>query len=254
MTAAHLDAAASVPRARSSRPAGTATDAAGVRRRLKRWLGQLADMGVQLAIRVRDCRANRRAQDGAAGTPAPMAAGPGRIDLTLARDLVARALRWTGALCDRLAAEVAAAKAALKLENRAREPAERLDDWTERDDDASWIDSTLRRMRPPAEAPAPDPCIDGLPTGEVVEQICIDLGIVAVLFRSAALGEQIAAVAAEAHALLGGAGQPWTAPPIPPAEHPAADEQQAKWQNIGRQILAAVIAPVAAPVAVPDTG
>jgi hypothetical protein len=250
------DNAASAPRAPRSRPRGVSE--AGVRRRLKRWLGQLADIGTQLARRVRDGIAHQRAQGAASGTSTV-----GGIDLTLAHDLVARALRWSGALCVRLAAETAAAKAASKLENRWREPPERLNDWDERDDDVSWIGSMIRRAHKArlagasaAEAPAPegriDGCIDGLATGEVVEQICIDLGIVAVLFRHAVLGRRIEAVAAEAHALLGGAGRPWTAPPLPPVLHPAADRQRTQWQDIGRQILAFVFVP--APAALADTG
>ncbi len=246
----------SAPQARSSRPVGPAT----IRRRLKRWLGRLVDIGVELATGVRCRAACWRAQGGGVGTS--MAGGPGRVDLMLARGLVERALRWSGALCERLAAEAQAAKAARKLENLWREPPERLNDWDEGGDDLDWVDAKLRRLSkgPPAEVPPPDPCIEGMPTGEVVEQICVDLGIVAVLFRNAALGEQIAAIAAEGHALLGGAGKPWTAPPIPPEQHPAAHRQQAEWDYIGRRILAAFGAPVGGPMSasaalpVPDTG
>jgi hypothetical protein len=262
MSVALLDMAASAPRSRPSGATGRA--ATGVRRQVNRWLGRLADIGVQLAVRLRDRAAHRRAQEGAADTPPPAdthtpgTAGLQRVDLALARDLVARALRWSGALCTRLAAEAQAAKAARTSANRWREPAERLNDWDEGGDDRDWVDGTLRRLRkrPPVAAAAPDPCIDGLATGAVVEQICIDLGIVAVLFRSAELGRQIGEIAGEAHALLGGAAAPWTAPPIPPAEHAAAIAQQARWEAIGRQILAAVGAPVGAHVAlpVPDTG
>jgi hypothetical protein len=243
MTTALLDSSASEPRAR---PDGTDARARlRVGRRVRRWLGQLVDIGVELVEHLRTIPGHRRRDP----------SGKRTIDLDAAWDLMARAMRWTHALRARLKAEAEAAKDALKRENRWREPPERLNDWDEGGDDLDWLDGTLRRLRkPPAEAAAPDDCIDGVPTAEVVERICIDLGIVAVLFRSAALGERIAAVAAEAHALLGGAGAPWTAPPIPPAEHPAAGEQQARWQAIARHFLAPVGVPISAPLAAPDTG
>jgi hypothetical protein len=263
MTAAHKDATASDPQAEPPRPAGQ--DGADARARLRvvrrvgRWLGRLGDVAVGMVDRMRSVVAYRREDPTMKRT----------IDLDLGWGLLARAMRWTRALRVRLKAEAEAAKAALKLVNAWRERPEQLNDWDERGgDDLDWVDNTFRRLRlrrlaaaempaeAGAEAGAPDDCIDGLPTGEVVEQICNDLGIAAVLLRSDLLGQQIAAVAAEAHALLGGAGPPWTAPPIPPARHPAANEQRAKWQAIARHFLAAVGAPASAPAAVaaPDSG
>jgi hypothetical protein len=252
MTDAPPDKAASALPPRPSGPMGPAATAARVRRRLKRWLGQLAGLASDAMRRMGDTIDLRRAQGGKTGSL--MAPGDGRLDLNLVCELAGRAMRWTRALQARLVAEAAAAKAEMKLENRWREPPERLNDWDERDDDVSWIDSTLRRLSHPRPAGAPtrDDCIDGLPTAEVIGQICNDLGIVAVLFRSAETGERIAAIAAGAHALLGGQDRPWTPPPIPPAEHPAASEQLATWQVIARHMLAVVFAP--APVALADTG
>jgi len=248
MAIAPPDIAASALQPRPSGPTGPERKAARGRLRLRRWLDELADIGRGVVQLIRARVVERREYPAASWI----------TDLDLVGNLVARAMRWSRALRIRLAAEAEAAKAAMKLANRWREPAERLNDWYDGEDEVDWLDRSLRRMRnpPPAEAGAPDDCIDGLPTAEVVGQICTDLGIAAALFRSAAMGQQIAAIAAGAHALLDGAGEPWTPPPILPAMDRAAAVQKVTLQAAARRMLAPVAAPepVPDPVPAPDTG
>jgi hypothetical protein len=245
MTAAQPDIAASDPQTRPSRPAGQdATDARArlrVGRRVGRWLGQLVDIAEGLVGRMRSIAASQR--EDPAARPA--------IDLDLGSSLLARAMRWTRALRARLAAEAEDARAAMKRENIWREPPERLNDWDEGGDDLDWVDATLRRLslrrqapaETAAEPPAADDCIDGKPVAEVVAQICADLGVAATLLRGAEAAQRIAAIAAEAHALLGGP-EAWTPPPIPAAEQRSAAEPAASAQA----------APMPTPVPAPDTG
>jgi hypothetical protein len=69
-------------------------------RRIRAWLGQLADIGVGLAESVTDLSIYRRKN------PTPN----GRAEVDFARRLVVRAMRWVEALRVRLAAEAKAAR------------------------------------------------------------------------------------------------------------------------------------------------
>jgi hypothetical protein len=258
MTAALLDAAASAPQTRPSRPAGSAaTEAARVRRRLGRWLEQLAGLAVGVLERMSAVVARRRRQGAVRGTA--MGPGVGRVDLNLPFDLLARAMRWSRALGVRLKAEAEAAKAAMKLQNQWRErpePAERLED---SDDDFGWIDRTLRRVRngPPAAALAPDDCIDGKPTAEVVGQICVDLGVAASMLCCYAALEQIVAIAEAGRALLAGPDEAWTPLPAPgTSDVPVGDVAPVGAVAPVGEVAPGAMQPAATPLAAPaaDTG
>jgi hypothetical protein len=178
------------------------------------------------------------------------------IDLDLGWGLLERAMRWTRALRVRLAAEAEDARATIRRETVWRERPERLNDWDEHGDDLDWVDARVRRLRlrrlaqaeAALEAPAPDDVIDdgidGRPVAEVVAHICVDLGVAATLLCGAEAAQQIAAIAAEAHALLGGP-EAWT-PPIPQLGQRAAAEPAVAEQ--------AEEEPVPEPVPAPDTG
>ena len=247
MSAAHLDTAASAPAATPSGLAGESQVARG-RSRLRRWLGEMADIGANLMENIGRIAAFRRTNP----------AIPPGVDLGVVGALVARAMRWSRALQARFAAE--------KKARAAQEPAtrDRLQPATRDSRQAGPLDGALagiegmlrgirRELEPaaaPVEKPEPDDCIDGKATAEVVGQICADLGIAATLMRGARAARQIEAIAAKARALLGGPEEPWTAPPIPPPRDSASDEHMASLQDVARQMLA----PVATPVPVPDTG
>jgi hypothetical protein len=238
-SAADLDVAAFDPPARI-RPTGAERKAARGRTRLRRWLDRLTDIGMELVKRMGHLAESRRGEPEATRS----------VDLVLVGGLVGRAMRWASALEARLRAEARAAWAERKAANVWREraePAERLDDST------GWIDGMLRRARRPAPAEKPDlRWIAGRTTEEVMVRICTDLGIVAALMRSASLAERVATIAAEAHAMLGGEGEPWTAPPIPPAGDAAAREQTATLQAAARQTFFWMRVPDGVPA--PDSG
>jgi len=172
------------------------------RRRVRRWLGQLDDIGATLAMDMRDSASWRQANGRVE------AAG---IDLELGWELVRRAMRWIRALQLRLAAEAKAARAGL-------DPAERLDDaedWgTDRLVSRLRAADLPRPIRP--RQPCPDDCIDGKPMAEVVEQICADLDALATLLGKAEAGRQIEVIAATARARLGEAEWALLPPPDVP--------------------------------------
>jgi cell division septation protein DedD len=117
---------------------------------------------------------------------------PIRFDLLGALNLVARAVRWTQALRERLAAESKAARATMERAERLLDPPE----------PEERFDYT---RRPKAEPPPPDDCIAGKTTAEVVAQICADLDAAAALIGDGRTPARIAAIAKAARALLGGA-------------------------------------------------
>jgi hypothetical protein len=179
---------------------------ARARRRVRRWLRLLDDIGAALATDMRDIapwlRMNGRVE----------AAG---IDLELGWELVRRAMRWISALQLRLAAETRAARVGL-------DPAERLDDAEDWD-----IDRLVRRLRA-VDLPRPirrrdertDDCIDGKPAAEVVEQVCADLAALATLLGKTEAGRQIEAIAAAARSWLGEAEWALLPPPEVPGREP----------------------------------
>ncbi len=235
-SAADPDIAAFDPPARAC-PTGAERTAARCRSRLRRWLDALTDVGAALVERMGRLADSRR------GAPEATKS----VDLVLVGGLVGRAMRWASALEARLKAEAAAARAAQNGTNVWRERAEPAECGEALDDSMAWIERTARRAHRPAPAEKPDPrWIEGKTTAEVMVRICTDLGLVAALLRSASMAEQVAAIAAEAHAMLGGAGEPWTAPPVAEAGDPAAEAQTASLQAAARQTFFWM--------AVPDTG
>ena len=236
---ADLDIAAFDPPARI-RPTGAERTAARCRSRLRRWLDALTDVGAALVKRMGRLAESRRGEPEATKT----------VDLVLVGGLVGRAMRWASALEARLKAEAAAVRAARHAATVWREraePAEQLDD------SIGWIDRTVRRLGGPAQAEKPDPrWIEGKTTAEVMMRVCTDLGLVAALMRSAALAGEVAAIAAEAHVMLGGEDEPWTPPPLLPAGDPAAVEQTASLQAAARQTFFWMRVPDDAPA--PDSG
>jgi hypothetical protein len=171
-------------------------------RRIRQWLGQLADIGVGLAESVTDLSMYRRKN------PTPN----GRVEVDFARRLVVRAMRWIEALRVRLAAEAKAARG-------MKDP---------RSSDYDAPEELLPHLRPrpqrwePIYAPQPDDGIGDRPTAEVVAQICADLGTAAEITRSPRAAAQIAEIAATARALLDGPDEAWkplsvVRPPTPTA-------------------------------------
>lgn len=240
--AADPDLAAFDPPARVRRK-GAERKAARCRTRLRRWLDVLTDVGRELVKRM-GCLAEGRRE-------APEATK--RVDLMLVGGLVGRAMRWASALEARLKAEAGAARAAMQRPTVWRERAEPAECPEQLDDSIGWIDRPVQRALRPAPAAKPDPrWITGKTTTEVMVRICTDLGLAAALLRSASLAGQVAAIAAEAHAMLGGEGEPWTAPPIPPDGDPAADEQTATLQATARQTFFWMRVPDGVPA--PDSG
>jgi hypothetical protein len=194
MTTPSPDAAASTLPPLPPRPFGL--------RRIRAWLGQLADIGVGLAESVTDLSIYRRKN------PTPN----GRVEVDFARRLVVRAMRWVEALRVRLAAEAKAARG-------MKDP---------RSSDYDAPEELLPHLRPrpqrwePIYAPQPDDGIGDRPTAEVVAQICADLGTAAEITKSPRAAAQIAEIAAAARALLDGPDEAWkplsvVRPPAPPA-------------------------------------
>ncbi len=235
MSAALPDPAASDPAACL---AGLAGEGQGrFRSRVSRWLGEMVGIGARLMERVGRLDASRRAHPET----------PRTVDLTVVGALVARAMRWTRALQARFAAE-RKARAALRRQKHGRKRAEPPDA------EVAELSRLFREIRrelteapAPAEKPAPDDCIDGKETAEVVGQICADLGVAATLMRSARFARRIEAIAAKAQALLGGPDEPWKAPPIPPPQDNPTDEYMASLYAAAKPM-----ADCAPPV--PDTG
>ncbi len=240
MSAALPDPAASDPAACL---AGLAGEGQGrFRSRVSRWLGEMVGIGARLMERVGRLDASRRAHPET----------PRTVDLTVVGALVARAMRWTRALQARFAAE-RKARAALRRQKHGRKRAEPPDA------EVAELSRLFREIRrelteapAPAEKPAPDDCIDGKETAEVVGQICADLGVAATLMRSARFARRIEAIAAKAQALLGGPDEAWKAPPIPQLVGHPTGEYAASPQADARLLLAAVADRAPAPV--PDTG
>jgi hypothetical protein len=241
MSAALPDPAASVPAARLSGPAEE-EKAVRCRSRVSRWLREMVGIGAKLVERIGRLDASRRAYPDT----------PRTVDLAVVGALVARAMRWTRALQARFAAERRARAAALRQKRgheRAKPP----------DGELAELARLFREIRSeilgapaPAEKPAPDDCIDGKETAEVVGQICADLGVAATLMRGARFARRIEAIAAKAQALLGGPDEAWKAPPIPKPQDDPTDEHTASLLAEARLLLV----PVAdcAPALVPDTG
>jgi hypothetical protein len=206
-------------------------DEAGVRKRVTRWLGQLADIGVRLAGRISRVAASREENPDVTIT----------VDLRLGWSLVARAMRWTRALRARLAAEDKAAKPP-GTERRAN-----LYDAA-----VELFGRRLPEDREPAEKTEDDDCIEGKPAVEVVAQIFADLGTAATMLHSPSSTRKIAAIADAARALLGEPDEAWTPLPVVITRAPASHEQPARLSNGLRLVLAPV--PCAVPVPLPDTG
>jgi hypothetical protein len=206
-------------------------DAAGCRRRVGRWLGKLADIGMTLRERISRLAAARQTYD-----TAPDAR---TVDLDLGRGLLRRALRWTRALQARLTAEAKAARAGMTPAQRLAAVLAGLQGASDRNRNPSVY------RRPPAERPQPDDCIDGKPAAAVIGQICADLDGAATLLHGRSLMRKIAGIAAAARALLGSPGEAWTPLPIACTRDRAADEPQP-----------AMIGSIAGlfPSLVPDTG
>jgi hypothetical protein len=239
---ADLDIAAFDPPARVRRT-GAERTAARCRTRLRRWLDALTEVGRDLVKRMGGLPESRREAPEATKT----------VDLMLVGGLIGRATRWASALKARLKAEAMAAPAAPRSADVWRERAEPAERPAPLDGGLGWIERRVRRPRRPVPAEKPDPrWIAGKTTAEVMVRICTDLGMVAALLRSASLAGQVAAIAAEAHAMLGGEGEPWTAPPIPPADDPESCEQTATLQAAARQTFFWMRVPEGVPA--PDSG
>jgi hypothetical protein len=164
-----------------------------------------------------------------------------RVDLRLAWRLVARAMRWTGALQARLAAEAKAAK-------EEHDPVERLLDRPERlDDPPEWLETWAVPMvvpRPqPTRKPEPDDCIDGMPVAEVVGQICADLDAAARVLGHTEAVRLIAMIAETAQALLAAPAGATTARPVSRAP-----------DGVPAELGLATIPFAATPAPSPDTG
>jgi hypothetical protein len=188
----HLDTATSDSPAHPTSPSGRA--------RLGRWLWRLSEIAVVLVMRMSGIAAHRRVHGVASAC----------VDLSLAWDLLSRAMGWTRALQARAAVEDedAAAKAAMNPETRR---AERLDDGADRNE-------ALIVQR--AESSEPVECIDDQPVFEVFEQICADLAAAATLLGDTEAAIHIAAIAAAACAMLADPAGTWTAEAVsdtPPA-------------------------------------
>jgi hypothetical protein len=192
-------------------------------RRIRAWLGQLADIGVGLAESVTDLSIYRRKN------PTPN----GRAEVDFARRLVVRAMRWVEALRVRLAAEAKAARG-------MKDP---------RSSDYDAPEELLPHLRPrpqrwePIYAPQPDDGIGDRPTAEVVAQICADLGTAAIMLQSPRAAAQIAEIAAAARALLAGPDEAWTPLPVVAPPAPVAGEAEV-----------AVLPTAAPPLPAPDSG
>jgi hypothetical protein len=115
-------------------------------RRIRAWLGQLADIGVRLAETVTDLSIQRRKN------PTPN----GRFEVDLARRLVVRAMRWAEALRLRLKGEAKAARG-------VKEP--RGSDY---DAPEEPLFPRRRVVLEPIYAPQPDDGIGDRPTVEVI--------------------------------------------------------------------------------------
>jgi hypothetical protein len=181
---------------------------------------------------------------------------PRVVDLAVVGTLVARAMRWARALQARFAAEKKA-RAALARQKRVRKRAERWDgELAELAGMLREIRREVAEMAPPAEKPEPDDCIDGKETAEVIGQICADLGVAATLMCSEKMARRIEAIAAKAHALLGGPDEPWKAPPIPKPLRIPTDEHAESPEAVAGRMLAHLMDASAPPppTHAPDTG
>ncbi len=220
-------------------------DSTAVRWRVMGWLERLAGVGTAL-LEMANAGAGAATEAPGSATEAPGSAttAPGAAERNLARALVARAMRWTYALNDRLVLEGFAAVAALRTNLRAfvsgrrerpagprsrRSPRPRPTpvfhryDWV---DGVLWVDGVPLPSREERRRPArrrPHRCIKGRSVIEIVAQICRDLDGAARLLESAAAGRCIGEIAEAARALLGDPAEGWQPEQLPkPLPEPAA--------------------------------
>ncbi len=194
-------------------------------RRIRGWLGQLADIGVQLADGVRILSVSRRIN------PTPT----GRFEVDLARRLVARAMRWAEALRLRLNAEAKAARGAQEPRDSDYDPPEDL------------LNRRRRDVWEPAFAAEPDEGIGDRPAAEVIAQICADLGTAAMMTRAPRAAARIAEIGAAARALLGGPDEAWT--PLPAVQSPAPEAGEP-----GFAVVPTAVSPPPSPNPLPRAG
>jgi hypothetical protein len=222
----------------SKDPEASASDTLVTCRRLGRLLRRLADVGFTIIQQMSQTVVERRSRGARIGTA--MQGGPGRTDLNLVWDLLARATRWTQALRARLKAEAAAARARM-------EPKESLFDTPD------WHENLLPACRTRAPRQVPDDCIDGKPVAEVVAQICADLGLAAVLMDSREAAEQIAKIAEKARALVDAPDEAWTPLPVDPSPYHTAAQPEPATITHAAPVPPTPVPPAPAPPA-PDTG
>jgi hypothetical protein len=162
--------------------------AARVRRRVGSWVRELAEVGATVGSWMLEIARSRHANNRLEDNP---------IDLDLGLSLLQRATRWIAALRARLAAENEAARIGVN-------PFERLFDRPDRAVDCTLRPQTTERPEPvEARDDGRDDCIEGMPTADVVAQICADLETAAGMLNMPRTRRQIAEIAAAARKLLG---------------------------------------------------